>query len=211
VSTVAARSWITSLLFAIVLATAVMAVPADAKTKVAHKTKKKRKPVAKKRVLATPATPAVCPNTGLVPDAGNLALIRGALACLHDQVRSQNGLGTLAENTALDAAASAHTDDMIARGYFDHDTPDGGTFDRRILSAGYARPGDGWSLGENLIWADGNLATPAALMNSWMNSEGHRENILNGNYRELGLAVRLGTPTGETTGVTVSAEFGAHG
>ena len=34
-------------------------------------------------------------------------------------------------------------------------------------------------------------------MNSWMNSEGHRENILNGNYRELGLAVRLGTPTGE--------------
>ena len=74
-------------------------------------------------------------HTGLVPDAGNLALIRTALACLHDQIRSQNGLGTLAENPALDAAAGAHTDDMIARGYFDHDTPDGGTFDRRILSA----------------------------------------------------------------------------
>jgi uncharacterized protein YkwD len=208
---VAVRHLITSLLLAIVLATAVTTATAGARTKVVHKTKKKRKPAAKKRVLAAPATPAVCPDTGLVPDAGNLALIRSALACLHDQIRSQNGLGTLAENTALDAAAGEHTDDMIARGYFDHDTPDGGTFERRILSAGYARPGDGWSLGENLIWADGDLATPAALMNSWMNSEGHRENILNGTYRELGLAVRLGTPTGETTGVTVSAEFGARG
>ncbi|MDA0167284.1 CAP domain-containing protein [Solirubrobacter ginsenosidimutans] len=207
----AVRSLITSLLLAIVLAGVASSAPAHARTKVVHKAKKKRKPAPKKRAPAAPATPVVCTNTGLVPDAGNLALIRGALACLHDQIRSQNGLGALAENRALDAAAGAHTDDMIARGYFDHDTPDGGTFDRRILSAGYARPGDGWSLGENLIWADGDLATPAALMNSWMNSEGHRENILNGSYRELGLAVRLGTPTGETTGVTVSAEFGARG
>ena len=43
-----------------------------------------------------------------------------------------------------------------------------------------------------------------------MSSEGHRENILNGKFRELGLAVRLGTPSGEA-GVTVSAEFGARG
>ena len=98
---------------------------------------------------------------------------------------------------------------MIARGYFEHETPEGGTFDQRILAAGYARKGQGWSLGENLIWAEGELATPAALMSSWMSSEGHRENILNGAYRELGLAVRLGTPTG-TAGVTVSAEFGAR-
>ncbi len=120
----------------------------------------------------------MCANTTLVPDAGNLDLIRAALDCLHDQVRSQNGLGTLAENAALAAAAAAHTDDMIARGYFEHETPEGGTFDQRILAAGYARKGQGWSLGENLIWADGELATPAALMNSWMDSEGHRENIL---------------------------------
>jgi uncharacterized protein YkwD len=207
------RSLLSSVLLALILATAVTVAPADAKTKVTQKAKakKKRKRAPKKLVVATPATPAVCPNTGLVPDAGNLELIRGALSCLHDQIRTQNGLGTLADNSALDAAAAAHSDDMIARGYFDHDTPDGGTFDQRILSAGYARPGDGWSLGENLIWADGDLATPAALMNSWMNSEGHRENILNGTYRELGLAVRLGTPTGKADGVTVSAEFGARG
>ena len=200
------RLLFSSFLLALILATASTASPADAKPKAAHKAKaKKRK---KKPVVV--AAPATCANTGLVPDAGNLELIREALACLHDQTRAQNGLSVLTENRALESAAAAHTDDMIARGYFEHETPEGGTFDQRILAAGYARPGDGWSLGENLIWADGELATPAALMSSWMNSEGHRENILKPDYRELGLAVRLGTPTGQTVGVTVSAEFGVR-
>jgi uncharacterized protein YkwD len=188
-----------SILIALALMSAVATAPAAAGTKVTHKVKKKRKK----------ALPAVCPNTGLVPDAGNLELVRGALDCLHDQVRSQHALGTLASNAALEAAAAEHTDDMIARRYFEHETPEGGTFDQRILAAGYARKSDGYALGENLIWASGDLATPAALMNAWMGSEGHRENILNARYRELGLAVRLGTPTGEA-GVTVSAEFGAR-
>jgi uncharacterized protein YkwD len=201
------RSLFSSFLLAVVLATALTAAPADAKTKVSHTAKvKKRKPVVKKKKPVVVAAPAACANTGLVPDAGNLDLVRGALACLHDQIRSQNGLSRLADNRA-----AGHTDDMLARGYFDHATPDGGTFDQRILAAGYARPGDGWSLGENLIWASGDLATAAQLMTSWMNSEGHRENILKPDYRELGLAVRLGTPTGNSTGVTVSAEFGVRG
>ena len=201
-----ARSLLSALLLAAVLATAVTAAPAAAKTKVTQSKKRK-----KAKIVAHAATPAVCANTTLVPDAGNLELIRTALDCLHDQVRSQRGLGTLASNAALATAAAVHTDDMLARGYFEHETPEGGTFDQRILSAGYARPGQGWSLGENLIWADAALATPAALMGSWMDSEGHRENILNPQFRELGIAVRLGTPTGDASGVTVSAEFGARG
>ena len=196
------RQLVSTLLLALALTSAVTTAPAAAKTKVTHKKKRKK-------VLATVATPAVCANTDLLPDADNLDLIREALDCLHDQIRSQRGLGTLAENAALDAAAAAHTDDMIAQRYFEHDSPDGGTFDERILSAGYARKGQGWSLGENLIWAEGDLASPTALMNAWMDSEGHRENILNPRYRELGLAVRFGTPNGDP-GVTVSAEFGAR-
>jgi uncharacterized protein YkwD len=202
------RSLFSSFLLVLIFATAISAAPADAKTKAPHRAKAKKR---KKKKTVVIAAPAVCPNTDLVPDAANLERIRAALACLHDQVRGQNGLSVLADNDALDTAAAAHTDDMLARGYFEHETPEGGTFDQRILSAGYARPGDGWSLGENLIWADGDLVTPAALMRSWMNSEGHRENILKPDYRELGLAVRLGTPTGETVGVTVSAEFGVRG
>jgi uncharacterized protein YkwD len=185
------------LLLALVLVSAITSAPAAAAEK-------------RKTVLATVATPAVCPNADLAPDAGNLELIRGALDCLHDQVRTQRGLGTLARNAALETAAGEHTDDMLARDYFDHDSPEGGTFDKRILAAGYARKGQGWSLGENLIWATGELATPNALMRAWMASKGHRANILNPRYRELGLAVRLGTPTGGDAGVTVSAEFGAR-
>ena len=89
---------------------------------------------------------------------------------------------------------------MLARGYFEHETPDGGTFDQRILAAGYARPGHGWSLGENLIWADGALATPAALMSSWMDSEGHRDEHPQGRLpRARHRPSRLGTPTGDAS------------
>jgi uncharacterized protein YkwD len=199
---VSLRQLVSTLLLALALTGAVTttASAAVSKTKVTHKKKRKK-------VLATVATPAVCANTDLQPTADNLDEIRESLDCLHDQIRSQRGLGTLAENAALDEAAAEHTEDMLARNYFDHDSPEGGTFDQRILSAGYARKDQAWSLGENLLWADGDLATPAAMMNAWMNSEGHRENILNPRYRELGLAVRLGTPEGEG-GVTVSAEFG---
>jgi uncharacterized protein YkwD len=159
---------------------------------------------------AAPAAPAACANTDLAPDAANLELIRAALVCLHNLLRAQNGLVTLASNSALAAAAAAHSDDMVARGYFEHDTPEGGTFDQRVMAAGYAANGEGWDLGENLIWGTGELATPAGLMRSWMNSEHHRENILKAGYRELGFGIRLGNPTGTGEGVTVTAEFGVR-
>jgi len=157
-----------------------------------------------------PAAAAVCAHTDLLPDAGNLELIRAALVCLHNQVRAQSGLGALAENGALTAAGAAHSADMVQRGYFDHSSPEGGSFSDRILAARYAGAGDGWTVGENLAWGTGELSTPAGLMRAWMNSEGHRENVLKGAYREIGFGLSLGTPTGAGTGVTVSVEFGAR-
>jgi uncharacterized protein YkwD len=227
------RALFSSFLLAVILATTVAAIPAAAKTKgptakialgakkKAAKKKKAKKKAVKKAVKRTaaksstrapqpaaPAAPAGCANTTLMPDAGNLELIRAALVCLHNQVRAQNGLVTLAPNAALAVAAAAHSDDMVARGYFEHNTPEGGTFDERVMAAGYAANGEGWSLGENLIWGTGELATPAGLMRAWMNSEHHRENILKAGYRELGFGIHLGTPTGTADGVTVTAEFG---
>jgi uncharacterized protein YkwD len=159
---------------------------------------------------SAPAAPAECANTDLAPDAANLELIRAALICLHNQVRAQNGLVTLAPNNALTAAAAGHSDDMVERGYFEHDTPEGGTFDQRVMAAGYAANGEGWDLGENLIWGTGELATPAGLMRSWMASEHHRDNILKADYRELGFGIHLGNPSGTAEGVTVTAEFGVR-
>ena len=227
------RALFSSFLLAVTLATMVAAGPAAAKTKgptakiaVGAKKKATKKKAAKKKKKAVkraaakssvrapqpaaPAAPAACANTDLAPDAANLELIRAALICLHNQVRAQNGLVTLASNSALAAAAAGHSDDMVARGYFEHNTPEGGTFDQRVMAAGYAANGEGWNLGENLIWGTGELATPAGLMRSWMNSEHHRENILKADYRELGFGIHLGTPTGAAEGVTITAEFGVR-
>ena len=209
------RALFSSFLLAVILAASVSSAPAVAKTPAKHVPAKKKK--AKKKVkrvkhaaVKAPAAPTGCANTELIPDAGNVELIRAALVCLHNQTRAQNGLVTLADNGALVAAATVHADDMIARGYFEHDAPDGATFVDRIMAAGYASKGEGWNVGENLIWSTGELATPAGLMRSWMGSEGHRDNILKSAYRELGLSVRVGTPTGAAGGVTISAEFGAR-
>jgi uncharacterized protein YkwD len=230
---VSVRALFSSFLLAVTLATMVAAGPAAAKTKgptakiaVGAKKKATKKKAAKKKKKAVkraaakssvrapqpaaPAAPAACANTDLAPDAANLELIRAALICLHNQVRAQNGLVTLASNSALAAAAAGHSDDMVARGYFEHNTPEGGTFDQRVMAAGYAANGEGWNLGENLIWGTGELATPAGLMRSWMNSEHHRENILKADYRELGFGIHLGTPTGAAEGVTITAEFGVR-
>jgi uncharacterized protein YkwD len=99
---------------------------------------------------------------------------------------------------------------MVRRGYFDHTAPDGVDFSDRILGAGYAGRGEGWTVGENLAWGSGELSTPAALMRAWMNSPGHRENVLKAPYREFGFGLSLGTPSGPGTGITVSVEFGAR-
>jgi uncharacterized protein YkwD len=199
------RALLASLLLALTL---VHAAPAGARTKHHHKAKVVKKP--RKRHPATVATaPVICANADLVPNAANLDLIRAAIVCLHNQVRAQSGLGALGENGALGAAAAGHSADMVARRYFDHTTPEGGTFDERILAAHYAGEGGSWTVGENLAWGTGELSTPAGLMRSWMASPGHRENILKPGYREIGLGLQLGTPTGED-GLTVSAEFGAR-
>jgi uncharacterized protein YkwD len=149
-----------------------------------------------------------CSNTDLMPTAQNLELIRAAVLCLHNQIRAQHGLPALKDNSKLDKAAGGHSSDMVDEGYFDHTSPGGETFVDRILGAGYVKRTDGWTLGENLAWGTGDLSTPAGVMNAWMNSAGHKANILKRSYKEIGLGIRLGVPTDPTVGATFTAEFG---
>ncbi len=214
----------TRLLARVVLVVAVLAAlsaaPAEAKTTpvkatiaLGHKKKRaaKKARVTRKARVAAPAAPAQCANTDLVPDAGNLELVRAALVCLHNRIRAQNGLPTLAENGALGSAGLAHSEDMVAQHYFDHTGPDGVAFSDRIIAARYAGADDAWELGENLAWGTAALSTPAGMMQSWMSSPGHRANILDRDYREIGLGIELGTPQDPSTGATVSVEFGVRG
>jgi len=159
--------------------------------------------------LAAPSTAAAaCPNETLAPTAENLSQVREALLCLHNEQRAARGLPALRENTKLRRAATGHSDDMVAKGYFSHESG-GETFVDRILDAGYTRRNDGWSLGENLAWGTGDLATPKNMMEAWMNSAGHRRTIVNRSYREVGFGIRLGVPKDPAVGATVTANFGA--
>ncbi len=161
--------------------------------------------------LAVPSTAfADCPGADLQPTTGNLAEVREALLCLHNEQRAERSLPALKENARLRSAAASHSEDMVERGYFSHTTRGGATFVERILDAGYAPRYDGWQLGENLAWGTGALASPRGVMAAWMDSPGHRHTILRRGYREVGFGVRLGVPRDDGIGATYTADFGVR-
>ena len=154
------------------------------------------------------ASQAECENADLAPSAGNLADVRAAILCLHNQIRAQRGLPLLKENAKLRSAATGHSNDMVSRGFFEHTTPAGVTMVERIRAARYTSPRFGWALGENLAWGTGSLATPRAIMKAWMESPGHRANVVKRAYREIGIGVVAGVPSDRDSGATYTADFG---
>ncbi|MGY4999411.1 CAP domain-containing protein [Streptomyces sp. 900105245] len=103
---------------------------------------------------------------------------------LVNEERAKVGCSALAANSSLARLAGAFSDDMAARDFFDHTDPDGATPWDRAAKAGITDLG-----GENIARGQ---ATAAAVMEAWMNSPGHRANILNCDYKTLGVGVHLG-------------------
>lgn len=100
---------------------------------------------------------------------------------LVNQDRADAGCAPLTEDPRLDTAAQRHSEDMSDNHYFSHTTPSGVTFDRRELDAGYPKPG-----GENI--AQGQTSA-RQVMTAWMNSPDHRANILNCQFRAIGIGL----------------------
>ena len=151
-----------------------------------------------------------CADADLQPAADNLERIRDAVLCLHNKVRAQNGVAPLRENARLRRAARGHSRDMTAERYFEHTSPDGTTMVDRILRTDYVGEGQGWMLGENLAWGTGSLGTPRGAMKAWMDSPGHRANILKAGFRELGVGVVARVPVGGGAGATYTVDFGVR-
>lgn len=99
--------------------------------------------------------------------------------------RSKNGLSPLQWDDSLAELAEAHCEDMIKRNFFAHNNPDGETPFDRMKKAGISY----WTAGENIA---AGQHSPEAAMESWMNSEGHRQNILNPDFKYLGVSVVKG-------------------
>ncbi|KUJ68544.1 RNA polymerase [Streptomyces albus subsp. albus] len=123
-----------------------------------------------------PATTAPDPRARLVQQVIDLT----------NAERAKAGCAAVRPNDKLATAAQRHSDDMAARHYFDHTSPDGTGPGERITAAGYP-----WrTYGENI--AAGQQSSQA-VMDSWMNSSGHRQNILNCDVTEIGVGVNLGS------------------
>ncbi|KKR50869.1 MAG: hypothetical protein UT84_C0005G0015 [Candidatus Curtissbacteria bacterium GW2011_GWA1_40_16] len=114
--------------------------------------------------------------------------------------RVQNGLGPLVYNGQLATAAAAKAQDMFTVNYWAHNSPLGKTPWSFITAAGY-----------KYVYAGENLARDfndaGSVVGAWMNSPSHRENILDSNFKEIGVAVADGKLTG-TDGILVVQMFG---
>ncbi|KAI9912271.1 hypothetical protein PsorP6_008853 [Peronosclerospora sorghi] len=95
--------------------------------------------------------------------------------------RAKVGLSPLCTNSKMAAAARRHSEDMAANDYMDHGGSDGSTMSQRITDAGFK-----WnSVAENVAAGQEDVAS---VMESWMNSEDHRDNILGADYTMFGTA-----------------------
>jgi uncharacterized protein YkwD len=115
----------------------------------------------------------------------DLARVRAEMLAAVDEARRKAGLRPLAEDDRLDRAARAHAEDMLARSYFAHQSPEGRTVRERALAAGYS-----WrAIGENI--AEGQFSV-AEVMEGWMKSRHHRANILDRSFTHLGTGLAFG-------------------
>jgi uncharacterized protein YkwD len=102
-------------------------------------------------------------------------------------VRAQHHLAPLHINDGLAAAASEHSSEMVTDGYFAHNSADGSQFWKRLLRYYPQGSTHAWSVGENLLWTSGTL-DPRQALALWMASPEHRANILNPDWRDVGIS-----------------------
>lgn len=128
-------------------------------------------------VEGTSNTSSVIPVNTTTAAPVHLANVSG-MAALLSQVRAENGRGPVTEDRRLTAAAQAYAQDLAAHDYFSHTGRDGSSFSDRARAQGYT-----CSRAENLAF--GNMSQ-AQLVANWMNSSGHRANILLRDATEFG-------------------------
>jgi uncharacterized protein YkwD len=159
--------------------------------------------------LTVPATApaATCKGANADPATTNLKTVKHATVCLLNQQRRKHGLKRLKTNGRLSVASQRHSNGMVSSKTFAH-----GNFVGRIKAARYLQGSGSWSVGENIAWGSGGLATPAQIVKAWMNSPPHRHNVLSGGFREIGIGVARGVPVrANYDGATYTTDFGRRG
>jgi uncharacterized protein YkwD len=157
-------------------------------------------------LTAPAAANAACAGADANPNDISTAAAQHATLCLLNAERRSHGLRPFRDNSRLTRASQRYALVMSRRNIFDH-----GDFVGRIKAARYLKGARSYTLGENIAWGSWDYATPANIVEAWMHSPGHRANILNGRFREIGLGVARGAPVGgQDRGGTYVTDFGTR-
>lgn len=126
-----------------------------------------------------PDVPVQTPDIPQGGEDGILAFESEVVSLVND-IRAQYGLSALTINQDLCQVARYKSQDMAEKGYFAHESPTYGSPFQMMQSFGISYR----TAGENIAYGQ---QTPQAVVNAWMNSSGHRANILNSSYTQIGV------------------------
>ncbi|MFI5913620.1 CAP domain-containing protein [Dactylosporangium sp. NPDC051541] len=159
------------------------------------KKKKKKKSTAKKVPTTAPTktptkAPTTAPTTTPTAPTTSPSAIETEVVTLTNNFRTANGCGAMRIDNRLVAAARKHSSDMVTKNFFDHTGSDGSNFVQREVAAGYTTGASA----ENIAWG---YRTAQDVVNGWINSPGHRANMLNCSSIAVGVGLAYkadGTP-----------------
>ena len=145
---------------------------------------------------------ATAPNAGAAQCKGgdsslgkiNERTAEKAVVCLINKERHGAGKRPLKRHDEQTRAARDHSDIMIRKRCFSHQCPGEKDLTGRLTKADYLPCGCSWGIAENIAYGSGSRGSPRSIVDAWMNSPGHRVNILNGSYQHIGVGVSRGSP-----------------
>ena len=133
---------------------------------------------------------AACRHAGAHPHEAGLSALRRAITCLVNHRRARRDRRPLERNKRLRLAAQRHNHTMLAQDCFRHRCPDEPGLNRRVKKTGYTRGRDAFGFAENLGYDN----TPRQMVRRWLRSRFNRRNLLDPDFRDIGVGVGWGTP-----------------
>ena len=161
------------------------------------------------RIFSSPLKPSfVYAKEDYYTEDENLEELRENIYLMINAIRMNNGVSKLERDEKLELAAQRHAEDMIERNYLSHYSPEGVSVFERLKEVGY----NYYVAGENIFEAErlqylDPMNMSKVVVNGWMESKKHRENLLHPAYEEIGVGVAYDE---ERKRLVVVADFGSE-
>jgi uncharacterized protein YkwD len=156
---------------------------------------------------------AACQGSYLRPTPSNLAAVDAATVCLIDRERRTAHLRTLRASRPLQHVAAGQSREMVLGDYFGDESRSGQTPLQRIVASPYPAHSTAVCTAQNIGWGTGPEATPAEMVAAWMHSPPHRQIILTGAFRNIGVGIAPAAPAALAQGMhgaTYTVELGTR-